>query len=186
MEVKLDSLAKQFEKMNKKDFLKKYSFPWLVQKRNYKTGSQPKGNAATSRIDVETIQNIVSDSEGIQEFPDAVIALRPRVSGKLNAPFSLGRDKPSDIILNLPQISKTHIYFSFNSHDKHFQVADAGSTNDTHLNFKKLPAKEWTPLYNGDLICLAGIYNFVFYDAERMGKYLSRYLDKKIGSQLTA
>ena len=70
----------------------------------------------------------------------------------LNKPeITIGRDKPSNIRINDPLISKKHCRIILNN-DGHFQIEDLGSTNSTYLNGKIL--KKATIMSYGDRIII--------------------------------
>ncbi len=70
---------------------------------------------------------------------------------EVKTPVMVGREPPSDVVFQIPTISKRH--FVIQTRDGQFIIEDMRSTNGTYLN--GLPVNEPVPLNNGDEIVVA-------------------------------
>jgi hypothetical protein len=62
--------------------------------------------------------------------------------------ITLGRARNNDLVLSVPSVSKLHAIFTHP--DERWLLADDDSVNGTFLNGSRLPAKEKTPVGDGD------------------------------------
>ena len=76
-----------------------------------------------------------------------------------NKGFGIGRDKTNAIIVSDPKVSKFHAYVTIKK--GRVFIRDAGSTNGTWINKKKLPANTTEELKNKDII-IVGSTEIIF------------------------
>ncbi len=81
----------------------------------------------------------------------------------------LGRTRNNDLVILHPRISKFHAYFTTGEEGAYF-ITDAGSTNGTFLDGKRLPTQRRVPLRDRCIISLGRHFHFRFHTPE--GFYL--------------
>jgi NAD(P)-dependent dehydrogenase (short-subunit alcohol dehydrogenase family) len=87
---------------------------------------------------------------------------------------SLGRAKDSDIALDDPAVSKTHLCFAFDAPNGQHTVRDTGSQNGTKLNGVVLEQDRAYPIAAGDELEVAGRYRAIFVSAEALHARVER------------
>ncbi len=86
-----------------------------------------------------------------------VVPLRKRTDDATFADrISVGRSSSKDIVLRNPSVSKFHAWFEMDD-TRSLYVADAESTNRTHLNGTKLEPRELTRVQSGDHLRIGSI-----------------------------
>lgn len=88
-------------------------------------------------------------------LPGSVIAVR-------SSRFALGRGRECDLSLAHRTISRRHALIV--CEDERYYLVDAGSTNGTFLNSRRLEANEHRPLATNDTVWLAEVFSFRFVD----------------------
>jgi len=86
----------------------------------------------------------------------------PVASRGQSAAVTLGRATESDIQLDSPAVSKTHLCFQSRGPADSPSVRDAGSHNGTTLNGTVLEQGVWYALSDGDILEISGLFRAVF------------------------
>lgn len=97
--------------------------------------------------------------------PDVVVFPVSKRSGALfHDRVSVGRNRNADIHLPFRRISKFHAYFTASAGGAKIMVTDAGSTNGTFINGKRIPTGQ--PMEIADKVIIHfSHFLFVFYSA---------------------
>jgi hypothetical protein len=74
---------------------------------------------------------------------------------------TIGRSPDCDIMLDDRQVSRFHARITW--HEDHYELADLGSKNGTHLNGREVTSPQ--PLHDGDEIQIALRFKLAFVDA---------------------
>jgi|GEM_PF-4329584 pSer/pThr/pTyr-binding forkhead associated (FHA) protein len=76
------------------------------------------------------------------------------------SPFTIGRSKSCDLVIEDDYISRNHAEITFR--DGRFYISDSGSSNGTFLSGRRLAPKEVAPISDGDLIRIGPYHSFRF------------------------
>jgi hypothetical protein len=92
------------------------------------------------------------------------VAISKRQGGVFQDRIGIGRARNVDVPIQLAKFSKYHAFFSRND-DGTYTLTDAGSTNGTFLEGKRLPEKQAFPIRDGQDVSF-GPYRFTFFTPE--------------------
>jgi hypothetical protein len=79
--------------------------------------------------------------------------------------ISVGRTRTSDVSLPYARLSKFHAYFTWEGEPRLYSLTDAGSTNGTFVDGRRLTPKVAAPLPDGSYVTF-GHYHFLFLTPE--------------------
>jgi len=73
-------------------------------------------------------------------------------------PFTVGRDRASNLPIDHPSCSKHHATITFKAHNGNIvpHITDLGSTNGTKLNDAQIEAHKAIPIIGGDTVKFGG------------------------------
>ncbi len=108
---------------------------------------------------------------GVERIKDDKICTIKGSSGGSSA--NIGRSPGNDIILDYPRVSKKHATIAKDPSGE-FKISDAGSTNGTVVNSKRLAKGEAVLLKTGDRIEFGGDFVAVFYTPSGLFSYITR------------
>lgn len=162
-------------RLTREAFLAKHSMPVLLHR--WESGVT-EADAAFTTANVSMVEMPTRLEPGRPADPLAVLGLTTKASsaydvivfpivkrlagGALEDRVSVGRSKNADIQLPYRKISKFHAYFTSMNGGKKYFLTDAGSTNGTYLNGRKLSPGRLTELNDRVLIHFSH-YLFVYF-----------------------
>lgn len=122
--------------------------------------------AFMSRGELEEASGAATVGSGEHKLPNLAVGQIVRVAKRQGGAFQdrigVGRARNVDVPLQLAKMSKYHAFFSKSDDGRSYSVTDAGSTNGTFLDGKRLPEKQAVSLADGQEIAF-GPYRFTFY-----------------------
>ncbi len=152
--IPLATMAAEARELSKANFVAQHSYPFLVielpaeqahERRGFRTVYLERSRAKKTRTTA----------------PQVVCPVTKR---GLDAPamVTVGRTRAADIFLDDPAISKLHAYFARDPLRGEYHLADAGSTNGTTVNGKKLLAKQPCKLKGGERLEFGRCFSATF------------------------
>lgn len=162
-------------RLTREAFLAKHSAPVLLHR--WETSAvEAEGAYTTANVSMMEVPTRLETARNAD--PLAVLGLGAKVNstydvivfpivkkvpgGVLEDRVSVGRNKTADIQLPYRKISKFHAYFTSASGGKKYFLTDAGSTNGTFVNGRKLSPGRLTELNDRVLIHFSH-YLFVYF-----------------------
>jgi FHA domain len=94
--------------------------------------------------------------------PDLLVTpVRKGQASAYQGQISVGRTRTSDVSLPYARMSKFHAYFTWSGEPREYFLTDAGSTNGTFIDGRRLEPKAAVPLPDGAYVTF-GHYHFAF------------------------
>lgn len=172
-------------RMTRGDFMAKYPVPVLLHRWDR---SADEGEvAATAHVSVldapakhfdmaraaDPIHALGFASKGVASLDIVVFPIVKRTGAMLHDRVSVGRSRSADIHLPFRRISKFHAYFTSAPGGSRTMLTDAGSTNGTAVQGRKLPAGSPVEVPERGAIHLSH-FLFVFLSAAGFYSFLSQ------------
>lgn len=164
-------------RLTKEGFLSKHASPVLLHR--WETPEDDSEYASTtahiSMIDLPARPDIHRPTEPlaalgittkITNAADVVIfpIVKRQAGGVLQDRVSVGRNRNADIHLPFRRISKFHAFFTSTQNGAKFFLTDAGSTNGSFLNGRRLPTGQPAEIHDRALVHFSQ-FLFVFFSA---------------------
>ncbi|MCI0342943.1 MAG: FHA domain-containing protein [Planctomycetales bacterium] len=171
----LAAFVEQFTGVPREEFLRLCPHPFLLMEAAPAPGV-PEAGLQTTRSDY--LESAVSLAPSARVAPAAparelLVPVTPRVRGPALPRVSVGRTRANDIVLAFEQVSKLHAFLvPPPAPGRCWSVADAGSTNGTHVNGLRLGKGEGVELVPGDVVDFGGGLPFGFFTPEALHPYL--------------
>ncbi|HEU4406994.1 MAG TPA: FHA domain-containing protein [Polyangiaceae bacterium] len=94
--------------------------------------------------------------------PDLLVTpVRKGPAGAFQGQISVGRTRASDLSFPYARLSKFHAYFTWAGEPRAYSLTDAGSTNGTFVDGRRLEPKAPAPVPDGAYVTF-GHYHFLF------------------------
>lgn len=136
--------------------------------------SKPRRHAKTMNLGAITANMTAAAPDGRQPIRASadlrVHAIEKRPGTPHANMITVGRTANNDVVLEDASVSRFHIYFQ--TANREWQVADAGSRNGTTLDGEPLAAKQLTPIRPGAVLKM-GELRATFLDAPGLFSWLS-------------
>lgn len=133
--------------------------------------------AFMNRDELQEATSATAGGSGEHKLPSLsvgqVVRVAKRQGGAFQDRIGVGRARNVDVPLPLAKMSKYHAFFSKSDDGRSYSVTDAGSTNGTFLDGKRLPEKQAVPLSDGQEIAF-GPYRFTFYTPDGFVEMVKR------------
>lgn len=100
-----------------------------------------------------------------------VYAIMKREGANKEKEILVGRSRDNDVWINDAEVSKHHARLSVSKGN--WSLVDAGSTNGTFINDRKIETSQATPLHTYDAVRLGRASKMQFLDAESFFDYLT-------------
>ncbi len=155
----LGELVRSLEADNFEDFLDAHPHPVLL----HPPLEGPPGTIGF-QTDLTDARSTLSElDKNLSIRPDLLVT--PLVKKEENlfpSRICVGRTRNNDLVIPHARISKFHAFFT-RSDDGLWFVTDAGSTNGTYLDGKRLPPKRRTPLEDRTIVSFGRHFHFRFH-----------------------
>lgn len=176
MEDFLDFIMEAMD-AEEEDFCRRFPDPFLLVEFE---GIQPVGELDTSvgyrRGFADTLTGLPVGLERIKD--DKLCIVRKAGEAAEDPSVHVGRAPDNDIVLDYPRVSKRHALL-VRTDEGGYAIQDAGSTNGTSLNDRRLDPGEKAPLANGDKLEFGGDFYATFYTPEGLFSYINRLAEEE-------
>lgn len=172
-EIPLEELVKEFKKIGRGAFQKKYTYPFLVSVAESAKDADLFVQRTMIADRIEGITTLEGPPNRTGQF-EKETCLRVSKSDRNGyvSKITVGRARNNDIVLRMQMISKLHAAFIVGANESIWEIMDMGSTNGTRLNEVRLKKNEPNALKSGDIVAFGG-FSFRFLVPVDLCKLLS-------------
>ena len=163
-DLTVESYFSSVLRFTREEFIQSCEHPFLVQE------VPDAGDGNEEPLVYETIEFSDSDHSGLNAglgvealAQRQVIPVVKQGTRILEGMVNVGRTPNNDIVADQGSVSKFHAYFMRDRLACAYYLSDAGSTNGTFLNSRRLPAEEKTEVCDHDVIAFGRALVFKFY-----------------------
>jgi hypothetical protein len=109
-----------------------------------------------------------------------VIEVKKQSGSSRSQLIRLGRTANNDIVIPHKTISKLHAYFQKAAGEESYEIVDAGSTNGTRVNNRRLVSSQGQLVNNGDHIQFGPTVRVIYLTAPGFYEYLQKLLRSSV------
>jgi len=162
---------------SEEEFCRNFPDPFLLVDFE---GIRPKGELETALRHRQAFAETVAGLPvGLQRIRDDKICTVTKTKDANTSPdIEVGRSPDNDIVLDYPRVSKHHATI-LHDESKGYILRDAGSTNGTVVNEKKLEKLREVPLGDGDRIEFGGDFLATFYTPVGLFAYINQLAEEE-------
>jgi hypothetical protein len=178
MDLTIRKLTRELAVVGEDAFRRRYAVPAMIydgsmpdsdsaerEERAFVTSNVDLRGVVDDRADRKTLPPGSEEQSALESMESRVFLVRKRAGGAFADRIGIGRATNADVSVPLATVSKYHAYFTVPEDlGAGYVLTDAGSTNGTFVDGRRLEDRESAPVRTGTQILL-GPHRFVFFSA---------------------
>ncbi len=175
MDLTIRKLTRELALMGEDAFRRRYAVPAILYDGSMDAEEGAARAYVTSSVDIRSVVDVRHDRKtlppgseedsALQTMESRVFLVKKRAGGAFADRVGIGRAANADVSVPLATVSKYHAYFTVPEDlSASYRITDAGSTNGTFVDGRRLPDKQAVAVQTGTQILL-GPHRFVFFTA---------------------
>jgi hypothetical protein len=169
--MQLGLFSKSHAEMSRRDFLIRYTDPFLVVEKEKTSSVQD-----FKTVDPDTADNAKRTDPGmpvLTQYGEGIVhVVQKSDRNSFAAMVTVGRSSNNDIVIEHCAISKLHALLRRDPMAKCFTVTDVGSTNGTTLDTRPISPNQSSHLTSGSAIIFGGAALATFFEPGDFFDYL--------------
>jgi hypothetical protein len=118
-----------------------------------------------------------NDNIKVNSIGKSIIEIGKRNNSKDVDKIFIGRSSANDIVFHNKELSRNHAYLIINSSGKKYSLVDAGSTNGTFLNNRRISPHKAYELSDGYTISFGPKTTMVYFSPEGFFKFFNAFVE---------